>query len=303
MKNFADLMMEEIARKKSILVVGIDPRFDQLPASLRKGATSMKAQAQAYLQFGRELIDVVANHAVAVKVQVAFYEALGPEGMSAYAETLAHARRRKIPTIADVKRGDIGSTAEAYTAAYLAQGAPFEADAVTLNPLLGTDAVEPFILQAGKSGKGLFFLVKTSNPSSRDFQDLRTGGGEPLHLAIASRVDSWGLHYLGKSGYSCVGAVVGATFPEEAARIRVAAPRAIFLVPGYGTQGGGVEGVRACLNPDRRGAIVAAARSIIFAWTLDPWKKKYGEKKWQTAVEKAAESARLELQGAMLAKK
>ncbi len=303
MKNFADLILKESDRKRSILVVGIDPRFDQLPAPLRKGATSVKAQAQAYSQFGREIIDILVAHAVAVKVQVAFYEALGPEGMSAFAETLAHARKRKIPAIADVKRGDIGSTAEAYAAAYLAPGAPFEADAITLNPLLGTDAVEPFITQAAKSGKGLFFLVKTSNPSSRDFQDLRFGAGEPLHLVVASQVDSWGLHCIGKCGYSCVGAVVGATFPEEAARIRVAAPRAIFLVPGYGAQGGGPEGVRACLNADRRGAIVAAARSIIFAWTLDPWKTKYGEKTWQTAVERAAEAAKVELHGATLAKK
>ncbi|MDQ7778547.1 MAG: orotidine-5'-phosphate decarboxylase [Planctomycetota bacterium] len=320
MNHFADGLFRKVNEKKSIVIVGIDPRFDLLPSSLKRGARGRAGRAKAFLRFGKGIIDASARHAVGVKVQVAFYEALGPEGMVAFAATLAYARRRRMVTIADVKRGDIGSTAEAYAEAYLSSRSGFEADAVTLNPLLGTDSVEPFVRAAAEHGRGLFFLVKTSNPSSADFQNLAVardtgaacggsrGGGcgaidsvaaregqEPMYMAIARKVAAWGAPHVGKSGYSLVGSVVGATHPREASAIRGIAPRSVFLVPGYGAQGGGIEGVRACLNPDGKGAVVAAARSVIFAWHTEPWKSKFGERRWQRAIESAAEQMKLEL--------
>jgi orotidine-5'-phosphate decarboxylase len=262
MKNFADRLIETVERKRTCVVVGLDPQLDSLPSDLReKARRSTAGAADAILEFNRRVIGAVADHAVAVKPQSAFYEALGWEGVRAFAETIRAARDRGLLVIADVKRGDIGSTAEAYAQGHLDL---LQADAVTVNPYLGTDGIAPFIKRA-KEGKGIFVLVKTSNPSSVELQDLDACGAK-VHEKVAELVERWGGECRGESGYSAVGAVVGATFPAAAEKLRRLMPHALFLVPGYGAQGATADDCRPCFDAHGRGAIVNSSRGIIFAW-------------------------------------
>lgn len=286
--HFADRLNAAIKSKKSVVCVGLDPRLEQIPEFIKKQAQArhknvFTAAAEAILEFNKGIIDAVADLVPVVKPQIAFYEQYGHEGVRAFEETLAYAREKGVLTIADVKRGDIGSTAEAYARAFLGkvdvfgkEVTSFDADAVTIAPYLGWDGIKPFVAQALKYGKGLFVLVKTSNVSSGDLQDLEVR--EPQ--AIASRpkdskavyeimghyVDSWGADEIGESGYSLVGAVVGATYPEQAKKLRAVMPQNIFLVPGYGAQGGTAKDVKPCFNEDGTGAVVNSSRGIIFAW-------------------------------------
>lgn len=286
--HFADRLNAAIKKKKSAVCVGLDPRLEQIPEFIQKKAqaghkNSFTAAAEAILEFNKGIIDAVADLVPVVKPQIAFYEQYGHEGMRAFEETLAYAREKGVLTIADVKRGDIGSTAEAYARAFLGkvnlfgkEATSFDADAVTIAPYLGWDGIKPFVTQALKYGKGLFVLVKTSNASSGDLQDLEVRDPQ----AIASRpkdsravyeimghyVDSWGADEMGESGYSLVGAVVGATYPEQAKKLRSVMPQTIFLVPGYGAQGGTAKDVKPCFNEDGTGAVVNSSRGIIFAW-------------------------------------
>jgi len=268
MKNFADRLTAAIDEKHSCVVVGLDPRTHALPAKLRERAERSESDAaDAVVEFNRCVIRAVARHAVAVKPQSAFYEALGWQGVRAYAETIRIAQQEGLLVIADVKRSDIGSTAEAYAQAHLDR---FGADAVTLNPYLGIDGIAPFLKRA-PNGKGVFVLVKTSNPSSGELQDLAvksTGaqGGMCLCDEVAALVEQWGADFVGESGYSAVGAVVGATFPGAAARLRGLMPHAILLVPGYGAQGGSADDCRPCFDDCGHGAVVNSSRGIIFAY-------------------------------------
>lgn len=291
MNNFADRLTAATDEKQSCVIVGLDPRLDALPAELRERAEqSEQDAADAVLEFNRRIICAVAPHAIAVKPQSAFYEALGWHGVRAYAETIRIAHEHDLLVIADVKRSDIGSTAEAYAQAHLDR---FGADAVTVNPYLGTDGIRPFLKRAPQ-GKGLFVLVKTSNPSSAELQDLKVGGQESalLYEKVASLVEQWGADTVGKCGYSAVGAVVGATYPGAAANLRKLMPRAIFLVPGYGAQGGSAEDCRPCFDCKGHGAVVNSSRGIIFAYagrsgpTAD----------WTAAVADAAERMKQDLE-------
>jgi orotidine-5'-phosphate decarboxylase len=284
---------------------------DLVERAVRACGRTPAAAARAVLEFNRAVIDSVEPAAVAVKPQIAFYEAFGCEGLRAYAETIGHARARGLLVIGDVKRNDIGSTAAAYAQAHL-PGPPasppaplplgegrvraawpaaseFHADAITINALFGSDGVKPFLERARQSGAGLFVLVRTSNPSSAELQDLDCGG-EPFYVRVAALVEEWGACDRGASGYSLVGAVAGATFPAALRRLRQAMPHAVLLVPGLGAQGGTVADVTGAFDAQGRGAIVNASRSVIYAF-----RDGAGGGPWQQAVRRAAESLRCEL--------
>jgi orotidine-5'-phosphate decarboxylase len=292
MQNFADRLAEAVLRKNSRVVVGLDPRWESLPEEFRRGAhRDIEKVGKAILEFNAAVIDIVAPHAAAVKPQVAFYEKIGPYGLAAYFATCKHARDRGLLVIGDVKRGDVPETARAYAEAHFVA---FPSDAVTVNPFFGTDGMEPFLEAARARGGGLFVLVKTSNPRSGEIQDLPVHG-KPLYLHLAEKVAAWGESLRGSSGYSAVGAVVGATHPSQAAEIRAALPHAFFLVPGYGAQGAGARDLKGCFNPDGLGAVVNSSRGIVFAWEREP----YRGLPWEKAVEKAVLDMKADLNGVL----
>jgi orotidine-5'-phosphate decarboxylase len=277
----------EAARSErgTVLCVGIDPRLDRIPAEIQKAAGG--DPGETLRRFGLELLDLVREDAACVKVQVAFFEALGLKGLQAYAAILAQARRRGIPVIADVKRGDIGSTAEAYAAGHLAKGGDLEADAITANPYLGADALQPFVAAAKAAGKGVYVLVRTSNPGAKDLQEIAVEGGRVFERVadLVERLDG--------GGARAVGAVVGATAPEAGRRLRARMPSTPFLVPGYGAQGASADDVAACLRPDGGGIVVNASRSVIDP----PGERGLSAAAWREAVARAARRAREELHG------
>jgi len=292
MKNFADRLVEAIKAKKSRVVVGLDPRLESLPEEFQRGtAKDIERAGKAILDFNAALIEIVKDHAVAVKPQIAFYEKLGPYGVVAYFATCKCARDNGLLVIGDVKRGDVPDTAKAYSDAHFYA---FPADAITVNPFFGSDGMAPFVEGAQKVGGGLFVLVKTSNPKSGEIQDLNVEGS-PLYMHLAEKVAAWGAPLVGESGYSAVGAVVGATHPKQAAEIRAALPKAFFLVPGYGAQGGKAEDLKACFNPDGLGAVVNSSRGIISAWEKDPYKGL----PWEKAVAKAVVDMKADINGAL----
>lgn len=298
MDNFADQLIAAIRRKNSCVVVGLDPYFHLIPDTVRqKPITSHKPSleyaARVILEFNRQVVDLIAPHVGIVKPQIAFYELYGWWGIWAYAETVKYAKQKGLIVIGDVKRGDVPSTAEAYAEAHIGEvhvdtisEAPFGADAVTVNPYLGTDSLLPFIRTAKKHNKGIFVLVKTSNPGSGEFQDL-TYDGKKLHEIIAQKTNEWGKDLVGKNGYSAVGAVVGATYSHEMEVLRNMMPSAYFLVPGYGAQGATAKDIAPCFNPDGLGAIINASRSILYAYTISPWNEKYGVNGWKDATREA----------------
>ena len=237
MDNFADRLLDAVDSRRSHVVVGLDPDYSLFPEVMQTLPTSGFDPAEAaecYGSFLRGILEAVAGIAAAVKPQLAYFEALGAAGYRLYEEMVAEAHRLDLLVISDAKRGDIGSTAEAYARAHLDVTG---ADALTVNPWFGTDGMEPFVRRAREQGKGLFVLVKTSNPSSAEIQDLPTRDGDPVYGRVASLVEGWGADAVGVRGYSAVGAVVGATHPEEALRLRTAHPKTPFLVPGDGAQG------------------------------------------------------------------
>lgn len=283
-KNFADQLIEAIKKKGNPICVGLDPRLEQIPdfllAKIQKDSdlSPTEMAATALLEFNKGIIDAVADLVPVVKPQIAFYEIYGADGIRAYQQTLKYAKEKGVLTIADAKRNDIGSTAAAYAQSFLGEVeifpgtenevvAPiFDADSLTINAYLGWDGVRPFVEECEKYDRGLFVLVKTSNKSSGDLQDLVMDDGRAVYEIMGHYVDSWGADYIGESGYSLIGAVVGATYPEEAKKLRRIMPNSIFLVPGYGAQGGGAEDVAPCFNADGLGAIINSSRGIIFAY-------------------------------------
>jgi orotidine-5'-phosphate decarboxylase len=278
---FGDRLAEAIERKRSQLVVGLDPRLDLLPVELRGDPPST-----AVSRFSRGIVDAVAPHAVAIKPQLAFFEALGPEGMRALEEVCAYARAAGLLVIADGKRGDIGSTARAYAAAYLLPraGADAVADALTVNPYLGRDSLEPFLAACRREGAGLFCLVKTSNEGSADVQDLVLRDGRPLWQHVASLVGYWGEDLVGERGLSSVGAVVGATHPRAVGEARRILPRAILLLPGVGAQGATPADVARAFTSGPASAVVTVSRAVMYA-------SRHSQADWRTAA--GSEAARL----------
>lgn len=274
MKPFADRLAAAIREKNSVLMVGIDPRLDLLPPSVlwaaeEAGGSFLEVAERALTQFGLDIVEAVAPFAVAVKPQLAYFEPYGSYGMRAYETIVAAAREAGLLVVADGKRNDIGSTAEAYAAAFLGEASPLTADAVTVNAYLGDDGVEPFLLQAREHGKGIFVLVKTSNPSSGQFQDL-VAAGRPIYEHVAAAVEHWSTP-IGESGYGPAGAVVGATYPEQLGQLRASMPHAVFLVPGFGAQGGTADDVVGAFDENGLGAVVNSSRQVIFAYRNAEW--------------------------------
>ncbi len=290
MKLFGDTLAEAVRRCGNPVVVGLDPRWEQLPEKfLSKSPGDIISRAAAYEQFCCEVIDVVAPLVPAVKPQAAFFEACGPAGMWALYQTIKHAHRRGLLVIMDAKRNDIGSTAEAYARGYLGrEQSAWHSDALTISPYLGADSLEPFINVAHERGAGLFVLVKTSNPGSGMLQD-KLVDGKPLYRRIANYVEEQSAAGAGESGYGSVGAVVGATYPEQLAELRAAMPHTWFLVPGYGSQGGTAKDVVSAFDANGLGAVINNSRGIIFAHQRPEYKDKFGEARWQEAVAAATQ--------------
>ncbi len=283
---FADRLAQAVRRKRTPLVVGLDPRLEMLPAELALAAPSNPQQVSAvYERFCCQVIELVAPLVPAVKPQVAFFERWGPPGLEALAGVIRHARQAGLLVLVDAKRGDIGSTAVAYAQAYLGPQAPWPGDALTVNPYLGPDTLEPFLSLAAEQGRGVFVLVKTSNRQSGAFQDLPAE--VPLHEHVAAFVERQAAQTTGGCGYGAVGAVVGATHPQQLARLRKLMPHAWFLVPGLGAQGATAADVAAAFDPRGLGAVVNSSRGIIYAWHQEAYAH-LGDKQWQEAVQQAA---------------
>jgi orotidine-5'-phosphate decarboxylase len=292
--HFIERINAAIRRVQNPVVIGIDPRPEELPPGfLDRFPETCQGVADALRQFGAEVMDVVAPMVAAVKFQSAFYEAYGPPGVAALHESIEAARAKGLIAILDGKRNDIGSTAEAYARAYLGKvpvGGRYEpawsADALTVNPYLGSDGVLPFVRIAAREHKGVFVLVRTSNASAGEFQDLAVDG-RPLYRHVADRLRQWALPYAHASGYSLVGAVVGATYPEQLAELRSELPGVPLLVPGYGSQGATSKDVAPAFDENGLGALINNSRGITSAHARPAYRGRFGDR-WQAAIEQAA---------------
>lgn len=299
-----DRLQQAIIRTKNPTVAGLDARLEYVPQPMIDRAIAQygetrKAAAEAIFAFNCGLIDALCDIVPAVKPQAAYYELLGWEGMEMLERTIRYAKEKGMYVIADVKRGDIGATASAYAEGWLgktvvggAQLPCFDADCVTVNGYMGADAVNPFLKIANQEDKALFVLVRTSNPSAVDLQDLEIGGGK-IYDVMGTLAAKWGEGYLDGYGYNRVGAVVGATWPEQLAQLREALPHTFLLVPGYGAQGGTAEDVRFAFDEKGHGAIVNSSRGIMCAW------KKTGNA--GADYQDAARAAALEMRDAITA--
>lgn len=292
MDHFADRLTAAVRRCGNPVLVGLDPRAKGLPAGLLADDQfgDANAVASAYVQFCRGIVDVVAPLVPAVKPQAAFFEQLGPPGMTALAEVMAYAQSKGLVVILDAKRGDIGSTAEAYADGMLGPGeaSAWGADALTVNPYLGDDSLTPFVDVATRRGAGIFVLVKTSNPGGGLFQDL-VADGQPIYRHVAKYVESLAAGSLGTCGYGAVGAVAGATYPEQLSELRAAMPHTWLLIPGFGSQGGAASDVAGGFDSEGLGAIINSSRAIIFAHARSEYAERFGAARWQDAVEAATQ--------------
>jgi orotidine-5'-phosphate decarboxylase len=284
--GFTDRLAEAVGRKRSQLVVGLDPRVDLLPVELRGDG-----DAEACARFCRGIVDAVAPHVVGVKPQSAFFEALGADGARAFEEVCDYARTAGLLVVADAKRGDIGSTARAYASAFLEPRSSGHrgpvADALTVSPYLGRDSLDPFLQACRLHGAGIFCLVKTSNAGSADVQDLTLSDGRPLWQQVAELVREWGEELVGETGLSAVGAVVGATHPRAVAEARKLMPQSVLLLPGVGAQGATPADVARAFTSGPASALVAVSRSVLYASreTGGDWRAAAGAEAARTARE------------------
>ncbi len=326
-RNFADRLLDEIDAKQNPSCIGLDPTVAEMPPHIGREVLEefkiyeldppartealWKATGEAIFRFTRAIIDATYDIVPVVKPQMAFYECYGPEGVHAFLRTVDYARQKGLLVIGDVKREDIGKTAGFYARGYLGTvelidgtSMPnFNVDAVTLSPYIGSDSVNEFIKVCAEHGKGAFVLDKTSNPSSGELQDMKFAdvyGGRLLYEQIALLIDQWGGALKGERGYSSLGAVVGATYPQQAARCREMMENAIILVPGYGTQGGTGSDTVSNFNKDGYGAIANNASRLIFAYRHEPYRK-YGEKRFAEAARESALAMREDIVTAMRA--
>lgn len=272
-----DRLIEKIKETRNPSVVGLDPKLDYVPEFLRRkyqeeDGCSLQAAARAIFAFNKAIIQEICDIVPAIKPQAAYYEMYGYNGMKALEDTIRYARSKGMFVITDGKRNDIGATMQAYTAAHLGtvqvgehEHEPFGADALTVNGYLGSDGINPLLEACRERDKGIFVLVKTSNPSSGELQD-QLMDGVPLYAKMGDLCEKWGADTIGKYGYSAVGAVVGATYPEQLRELRARLPHTFFLVPGYGAQGGGAEGVAAAFDENGLGGIVNSSRAIMCAY-------------------------------------
>jgi orotidine-5'-phosphate decarboxylase len=279
--TFGDRIADAVDRKQSQVLVGLDPRPELFPVELRG-----EPPAEAAARFCRGIVDAVSAYVVGVKPQLAFFEALGAPGLAAFEEVCDYARAAGLVVLADGKRGDIGSTARAYSEAYLEPRSDAEpvADALTVNPYLGRDSVEPYLAACRRHDRGIFCVVRTSNAGGGEIQDLVLSDGRQLWQHVASLVADWGADLVGERGLSSVGAVIGATHPRAVAESRKLLPQSVLLLPGLGAQGAKPGDVARAFTSGPASALVAAARSVIYAY-------RHGEDDWRSAA--AAEAARL----------
>jgi orotidine-5'-phosphate decarboxylase len=278
MKHFADRLADAVRARGNAVCVGLDPRWESLPDEVRARhrRAGLAEVAAGFEEFCGRVLDVVAPLVPAVKPQMAFFEQCGPPGFAALQQLIRKAKERGLLVILDGKRNDIAATASAYADAAFTV---WEADALTVNPYLGRDAVEPFLTSARKCGAGVFVLVRTSNPGAGLFQDLDCGG-RPLYRRVGEAVAAWARENVGACGLGDVGAVVGATYPAELAELRAALPEVPFLVPGFGAQGGAAADVAAAFRADGLGAVVSSSRGVLF-----PFKPDAAD--WEAQVERA----------------
>ncbi len=279
--NCIDRLIENTIRTKNPTVVGLDPDISKIPACYKNKAGNavhpLAIVADALLEFNFDIIDTVYDLVPAVKPQMAFYEKYGSYGVAAFEKTVEYAKSKGLVVIEDAKRGDIGNTAKAYADGHLGEvetldgsyAKSFDADFLTVNPYLGSESLQPFVDVCRGFGKGIFVLVKTSNISSGEIQDVVTNEGKTISQVMAEYVNTQGQASVGGYGYSSIGAVVGATYPEEAVDLRKSMPHSYFLVPGYGAQGGGADDILPCFNPDGLGAIINSSRGILFTHMND----------------------------------
>ncbi len=268
-----DKLLEKIIEKQNPVCVGLDTVLEYLPEELAGGVCDFAGAASAILGFNKGIVDATCDIVPSVKIQIACYEQYGEAGIKAFNDTIAYAKKKGLIVIADCKRNDIGSTAEKYANAYLGEtplkekrAAVFSADFLTVNGYLGSDGILPFTDACKKYDKGIFALVKTSNPSSGELQNLKLADGRTVYECMGDMVEKWGEDSRGKYGYSAVGAVVGATYPEEAKILRARLPHALFLVPGYGAQGANAEMLKNCFDRNGLGGIVNNSRGILTAY-------------------------------------
>ncbi len=304
-------LISNIKKTGAPIVVGLDPMLSYIPDGIKNKAYSefgetLEGAAEAVWQFNRAIVDAVYELVPAVKPQIAMYEQFGIEGLKAYVKTVDYCRKKGLVVIGDVKRGDIGSTSAAYATAHLGSVVVgdntipvFNEDFATVNPYLGSDGIKPFIDVCKKENKGIFVLVKTSNPSSGEFQD-RLIDGTPLYELVGRAVDEWGRDLISDEGYSSVGAVVGATYPEMGKVLREIMPKAYILVPGYGAQGGRGKDLKCFFNRDGLGAIVNSSRGIIAAWQKEPHMEKFGREGFADAARAAVLEMKEDLANAIL---
>ena len=306
-------LINKIQKTKAPIVVGLDPMLSYVPEHIQKKAfaeygETLEGAAEAIWQFNKEIVDKTYDLIPAVKPQIAMYEQFGIEGLKAYKKTVDYCKSKDLVVIGDIKRGDIRSTSAAYAVGHLGKVqvgsktyAGFDEDFATVNPYLGSDGVKPFIDVCKQENKGLFILVKTSNPSSGEFQDQKIDG-KPLYELVGEKVAQWGEEHMGESGYSYVGAVVGATYPEQGEILRKVMPKSFILVPGYGAQGGKGKDLVHFFNEDGLGAIVNSSRGIIAAYKQEAYAK-FGAENFGDASRAAVEAMIADIQGALTAAK
>lgn len=273
-----DRLIEKIIEMKNPTVVGLDPRPEYVPEYILRryqesDGWTMKAVSKAIFDFNQAIIDEIHDIVPAIKPQAAYYEMFGHYGIRTLEKTIRYAKLNGMFVITDGKRNDIGATMEAYASAHIGtvnicdtEVEPFGADALTVNGYLGTDGIDPLLKYCRERDKGIYVLVKTSNPSSGELQDLCLEDGTPVYAKMGDMCEKWGADTIGKYGYSAVGAVVGATYPEQLSELRKRLPHTMFLVPGYGAQGGGAEGLKGGFDENGLGAIVNSSRAVMCAY-------------------------------------
>ncbi len=304
MPDYAQRLHSAIRRTQTPSLVGIDPRWDLLPQEIRDkasagGGSQAEQHARGFEHFSLELLDIICDSVAVVKPQVAFFEQLGIPGLQALHRVMTRARELGLLVIADAKRGDIGSTAEAYAAGWLAGEDPgaaeWPADALTVNPYLGADTLQPFVDVARQRGAGIYVLVRTSNPGAAVFQDPRSEG-HAIYEIVADRVCDLAAQTTPQGeDYGCVGAVVGATWPEQLQQLRERMPGVPFLVPGYGAQGGTSADTAGAFDADGLGAVINSSRGINFAWHTAGLQDQFGEDSWREAIAEATRRMRSDL--------
>ena len=303
-----DRLIEKILQLQNPTVAGLDPRLAQIPELFKEpyyeihGKTPTAA-AEIFCAWGREIIDNIFDIVPAVKPQIAMYEQFGAPGIDAYIKTIEYAKSKGLIVIGDIKRGDIASTADAYADGHIGKvdidgslHEIFREDFITLNSYMGSDSVQPYIEYCKGGERGIFVLVKTSNPASSQIQDITSTANMPIYRHVGELVSGWGQGLIGKYGFSLVGAVVGATHPNEATLLREKMPHTFFLVPGYGAQGAGAGDLKGAFNKDGLGAIVNSSRGITGAYALEKYKADYSEKDFAKASRAAALDMRKDLQ-------